>query len=30
MEHEVIAKLRAAMKEAGYDALVAHSQDNVT
>jgi Xaa-Pro aminopeptidase len=30
MEHEVIAKLRAAMKKAGYDALVAHSQDNVT
>jgi Xaa-Pro aminopeptidase len=30
MEHEVIAKLRAAMKKWGYDALVAHSQDNVT
>jgi Xaa-Pro dipeptidase len=30
MEHEVIAKLRAAMKGGGYDALVAHSQDNVT
>ena len=30
MEHEVIAKLRAAMKRAGHDALVAHSQDNAT
>jgi Xaa-Pro dipeptidase len=30
MEHEVIAKLRAAMKKAGLDALVAFSQDNVT
>lgn len=30
MEHEVIAKLRKAMREAGLDALVAHSQDNVT
>lgn len=30
MEHEVIARLRRAMHEAGYDALVAHSQDNVT
>jgi Xaa-Pro aminopeptidase len=30
MEHQVIAKLRGAMKKAGYDALVAFSQDNVT
>jgi Xaa-Pro aminopeptidase len=30
VEHEVIAKLRKAMREAGHDALVAHSQDNVT
>jgi Xaa-Pro dipeptidase len=30
MEHEVLAKLRAATKRAGYDALVAFSQDNVT
>jgi Xaa-Pro aminopeptidase len=30
MEHEVIRRLRAAMKSAGYDALVALSQDNVT
>jgi len=30
MEHEVIRKLRAAMKGAGHDALVALSQDNVT
>lgn len=30
MEHEVIGKLRAAMKKAGHDALVALSQDNVT
>jgi Xaa-Pro dipeptidase len=30
MEHEVLGKLRAAMKRAGYDALVAFSQDNVT
>jgi Xaa-Pro dipeptidase len=30
MEHEVIGKLRAAMKKAGHDALVAFSQDNVT
>src|ERR687898_2850896 len=30
MEHEVIAKLRAAMRKAGHDALVAHSQDNAT
>jgi len=30
MEHEVIAKLRAAMNKAGHDALVALSQDNVT
>ncbi len=30
MEHEVLAKLRAAMKAAGHDALVALSQDNVT
>ena len=30
MEHEVLAKLRTAMKKAGYDALVAFSQDNVT
>src|SRR6266851_7266962 len=30
MEHEVIGKLRAAMKQAGHDALVAFSQDNVT
>lgn len=29
-EHEVIALLRSRMKEAGYDALVAFSQDNVT
>lgn len=29
-EHEVIRSLRARMKEAGYDALVAFSQDNVT
>jgi Xaa-Pro aminopeptidase len=30
MEHEVVAKLRVAMKAAGHDALVAFSQDNVT
>ena len=30
MEHEVLGKLRAAMRRAGYDALVAFSQDNVT
>src|SRR5262245_49972664 len=30
MEHEVIGKLRKAMKRAGHDALVAFSQDNVT
>jgi Xaa-Pro aminopeptidase len=30
MEHEVIRRLRAAMAAAGYDALVALSQDNVT
>jgi Xaa-Pro aminopeptidase len=30
MEHEVIAKLRAAMRKGGHDALVALSQDNVT
>src|SRR5690242_18529297 len=30
MEHEVLAKLRSAMKKAGHDALVAFSQDNVT
>jgi Xaa-Pro dipeptidase len=30
MEHEVPAKLRAAMKAGGYDALVALSIDNVT
>ena len=30
MEHKIIAGLRAAMKHAGLDALVAHSQDNVT
>jgi Xaa-Pro dipeptidase len=30
MDHEVIRRLRAAMKAAGYDALVALSQDNVT
>jgi Xaa-Pro dipeptidase len=30
MEHEVLAKLRAATKKTGYDALVALSQDNVT
>jgi Xaa-Pro dipeptidase len=30
MEHEVLAKLRAAAKDASYDALVAFSQDNVT
>jgi Xaa-Pro aminopeptidase len=29
-EHETLRRLRAAMKEAGYDALVALSQDNVT
>src|SRR5688572_81802 len=29
-EHETIQRLRAAMKAAGYDALVALSQDNVT
>jgi len=29
-EHEVHARLRAAMRDAGYDALVAHSMDNVT
>jgi Xaa-Pro dipeptidase len=30
MEHEVLGKLRAAMKQLGHDALVAFSQDNVT
>src|SRR5882757_3613237 len=30
MEHELLRKLRAAMTAAGYDALVAFSQDNVT
>jgi Xaa-Pro aminopeptidase len=30
MEHEVLGKLRAAMKKAGHDALIAFSQDNVT
>src|SRR5688572_169878 len=30
MEHEVLAKLRAAMKKAGHDALIALSQDNAT
>jgi Xaa-Pro dipeptidase len=30
MEHEVLRKLRSAMAAAGYDALVAFSQDNVT
>ena len=30
MEHQVLVKLRAATKSAGYDALVAFSQDNVT
>src|SRR5262245_53164751 len=30
MEHEVLRKLRTAMKKAGYDALIAFSQDNVT
>lgn len=30
MEHEVLRKLRAAMRADGYDALVALSQDNVT
>ena len=30
MDHEVIRRLRAAMKAAGFDALVALSQDNVT
>jgi Xaa-Pro dipeptidase len=30
MEHEVIGKLRSAMRKAGHDALVAFSQDNVT
>ena len=29
-EHETLKRLRAAMKAAGYDALVALSQDNVT
>lgn len=29
-EHETLRRLRAAMKESGYDALVAFSQDNVT
>src|SRR5690349_3563756 len=29
-EHETLQRLRAAMKAAGYDALVALSQDNVT
>jgi Xaa-Pro aminopeptidase len=29
-EHETLRRLRAAMKEGGYDALVALSQDNVT
>lgn len=29
-EHETLRRLRAAAKEAGYDALVALSQDNVT
>ena len=30
MEHELLRKLRAAMRSAGHDALVAFSQDNVT
>ncbi len=30
MEHEVLRKLRSAMRSAGCDALVAFSQDNVT
>jgi Xaa-Pro aminopeptidase len=30
MEHEILRKLRAAMRAAGHDALVAFSQDNVT
>lgn len=30
MENEIIARLRAAIKDAGLDALIAHSQDNVT
>lgn len=30
MENEIIANLRAAMKNGGLDALIAHSQDNVT
>ena len=30
MDHEVIRRLRTAMKAAGFDALVALSQDNVT
>ena len=30
MEHELLRKLRAAMRNAGHDALVAFSQDNVT
>src|SRR5256714_588881 len=30
MEHEVLRKLRSAMRQAGYDALIAFSQDNVT
>jgi Xaa-Pro aminopeptidase len=30
MEHEVLRKLRAAMQADGFDALVAHSIDNVT
>jgi Xaa-Pro dipeptidase len=30
VEHEVLGKLRTAMRKAGHDALVAFSQDNVT
>src|SRR3954468_19232823 len=30
MEHELLRKLRSAMAKAGFDALVALSQDNVT
>jgi Xaa-Pro aminopeptidase len=30
VEHEVLQKLRSAMRRAGHDALVAFSQDNVT
>src|SRR5882672_3616917 len=30
MEHELLRKLRASMRQAGHDALIAFSQDNVT